>query len=154
MTKQILWRHSTVSISSLFLKDKPNKGEMHPQPPMFSTALQANPNPIGDRHPLRIVSATLEAFLVTNIVSIFHHLKRWNIAQPQSRVKWKFQRKKNSHYFHLSAGARQVPFWSEGWPSAIVNKILKLPNLGWDSQYVAEGRLLNCGRLQASATFL
>ena len=57
------------------LANKPDEGEVYPQPPVFPTALEANPNTIGNGHPLRIVSATLEAFLVTSEISISHHIK-------------------------------------------------------------------------------
>ncbi len=36
---------------------------MHAQAAVLSRALQADPDPVGDGHPLRIVGPTLETFL-------------------------------------------------------------------------------------------
>jgi hypothetical protein len=41
----------------------PDKGEVDAESPVLSGALQADPNPVGDGHPLRIVGPALETFL-------------------------------------------------------------------------------------------
>jgi len=42
----------------------PDKGQVDSKAPMFSWALQADPDPVGDRDPLRVGSSTLETFVV------------------------------------------------------------------------------------------
>ena len=49
-----------------FCRNKPNKGEVNSKASVLPTTLQTNPNAVGDRHPLRIVSSALETFLKVN----------------------------------------------------------------------------------------
>ena len=122
---------------------------------MFSTALEANPNPIRDGHPLWIVSAALKAFLTKRMVMFWVW---WSNLQG-SEVKVSTEKNMVLRLtlfpsLGRSSASTLLVLGLAIWKSQKISK--NLSNRGWDGQYVAEGRLLNCGNLQleASATFL
>ena len=94
---------------------QPDKGEMNSQSPMFSAALEANPNPIRDRYPLRIVSTTLKTFLTKNWMShsiLFVYEKFPSMVTFTESLRG--EKSLSLHYFHLLAVAQQALSWSEG----------------------------------------
>ena len=116
---------------------------------MLPTTLQTNPNPVGDRHPLRIVGSTLETFL------------KMNYQKHEMSLRGRLQRCGESCFSATALKLTLFPSLGRSSASTLLVLGLAICNLKKTSknskggaQYVAEVRLLTQSSLQASAAYL